>query len=123
MSSDFNQSVRREIEKTNYIIENAGIEKERYQNLKNKINDELIPKLRAAKNWKKKKKNSLNRCYDSEEAKKKSDNLQSYSDKIDTIINMLNRVVIPQISANINSSDIQIENAKSDLNKYNNMLD
>ena len=122
MSRDFDQAVQREIEKTNYIIENFGEEKEKYQNLKNKINNELIPKLRAAKNWIVDAKSSLVRGYDSEEVKKRSDNLQSKSEKIDTMINMLNRVIIPQINANINSSDTQIENAKADLNRYRNML-
>lgn len=122
MSRDFDQAVQREIEKTNYIIENFGEEKEKYQNLKNKINNELIPKLRAAKNWIVDAKSSLVRGYDSEEVKKRSDNLQSNSEKIDTMINMLNRVIIPQINANINSSDTQIENAKADLNRYRNML-
>ena len=122
MSRDFDQAVQREIEKTNYIIENFGEEKDKYKNLKNKINNELISKLRAAKNWIVDAKSSLVRGYDSEEVKKRSDNLQSNSEKIDTMINMLNRVIIPQINANINSSDTQIENAKADLNRYRNML-
>lgn len=122
MSRDFDLAVQREIEKTNYLIENIGEEKVKYQTIKNKINDELIPKLRAAKNWIVDAKSSLVKSYDSEEAKRRSNNLQSDLEKIDTMINMLNRVIIPQINANINSSNTQIQNAKADINRYRSML-
>lgn len=122
MSRDFDLAVQREIEKTNYLIENIGEEKAKYQTIKNKINDELIPKLRAAKNWIVDAKSSLVKSYDSEEAKRRSNNLQSDLEKIDTMINMLNRVIIPQINANINSSNTQIQNAKADINRYRSML-
>ena len=122
MNNDFYQGVRREISKANYQIESFGEEKIKYENLKNKINNEVIPKLRAAKNWCVEAKEKLKSSYDSQEAKKRSNNLQESSEKIDTIINMLNKVIIPQINADINSANIQIENAKSDLNKYKNML-
>ena len=122
MSRDFDLAVQREIEKTNYLIENIGEEKAKYQTIKNKINDELIPKLRAAKNWIVDAKSSLVKSYDSEEAKRRSNNLQSDLEKIDTMINMLNRVIIPQINANINSSNTQIQDAKADINRYRSML-
>ena len=122
MSRDFDLAVQREIEKTNYLIENIGEEKAKYQTIKNKINDELIPKLRAAKNWIVDAKSSLVKSYDSEEAKRRSNNLQSDLEKIDTMINMLNRVIIPQINANINSSNTQIQNARADINRYRSML-
>ena len=122
MSRDFDLAVQREIEKTNYLIENIGEEKVKYQTIKNKINDELIPKLRAAKNWIVDAKSSLVKSYDSEEAKRRSNNLQSDLEKIDTMINMLNRVIIPQINANINSSNTQIQNARADINRYRSML-
>ena len=93
MSSDYDRAVQREIEKANYQIENLGDERNRYQNMKNRINNEVIPKLRSAKNY-----------------------------IIDAMMNTLNNVIIPAIERNINSTNSQIESARADLNRYRDML-
>ena len=122
MSSDYDRAVQREIEKANYQIENLGDERNRYQNMKNRINNEVIPKLRRSKNYIIDAKAKLKSNYDSQEANKRSNNLQTYAERIDAMMNTLNNVIIPAIERNINSTNSQIESARADLNRYRDML-
>ena len=90
--------------------------------MKNRINNEVIPKLRSAKNYIIDAKAKLKSNYDSQEANKRSNNLQTYAERIDAMMNTLNNVIIPAIERNINSTNSQIESARADLNRYRDML-
>lgn len=118
------EGINRAIGTANYNIENFQNEKERYEKLKNKIQNEVIPTLTIIKNNIAEAKQKLKDNYvsDNKEVKEKINQLQERFEEIDTMIKVLKKHIVLEIAAKIHSLNYQIENEQSNIKKYNNML-
>lgn len=116
------EGINRAIGTANYNIENFQDKKARYEHLKTVINSEAIPNLDTAKKLIAKAKKELENDYDSDESRKKINELESCWDETDTMIKVLTKTIVPEISAKIYSLKIQIEDEQFNIKKYNNML-
>lgn len=108
MDANTRYYLRSVVNSTTSAINNLNSKKRQYQNLKNKINNEVLPKLRSGKNSINEARSSLKTYYSSTEATKKVNNLQTYANQVNNLINTLNRSVIPAINRKISSINQQI---------------
>lgn len=98
------------VNNSNSKINNLNSQKRKYQNLKTRITNEVLPKLRSGKNSINEAKTNLKNNYSSTEATKKINNLQTYANKVNSIINSLNQTILPAINRKISSINQEIAN-------------
>lgn len=114
------EGVTRAIRTSQYLIRSYTEDKVKYENMKNKINNEILPKLRLTINELDDAKANLTKNYDGQGAKERSNNILSEVKNIKTIINTLNNV-IKSIDKKLIDINNGIKTEKYNIEQYEKM--
>lgn len=117
MDTNTRKNLQKQIDNATTKIKNLKSEKKIYTNMKNKIKNEVLPKLKSAKNSINEAKTNLKNNYSSTESTKKTNNLQTYVGKVTNIINNLNQSILPGIEKKINAINQEISNKERSKQK------
>ena len=85
------EGVRREMLTAKSRIEFIEEEKLQYQDMKNNLENNIIPKLTAAKNWILNAKEKLTKSYTGQESQTRCKSLESNSEEIEKVINVIKK--------------------------------
>ena len=117
------EGVRREMLTAKSRIEFIEEEKLQYQDMKNNLENNIIPKLTEAKSWTVNAKEKLIKSYTGQESQTICDSLESNSDEIEKIINVIKRCIIPEIKTELISLNSQLNELNTDYETLKKMYE
>lgn len=117
------EGVRREMLTAKSRIEFIEEEKLQYQDMKNNLENNIIPKLTAAKNWILNAKEKLTKSYTGQESQTRCKSLESNSEEIEKVINVIKKCIIPKIKTELISLNSQLNELNTDYETLKKMYE